>query len=575
VMRAAPACRRILALGFATATVFQLFSRCWLDVLVFSARLYTEPGRADRLSGSSRTFSSLHRRNRGTCWTCAQADDSRSSLAPKDEDLDQSPELQEDWRQFRAKLVLSEGKGGVGAKAGAASTQGWAHATPLVEKGSLLLSTPNDFFSLSQQYFHKAVILILTHSETGDMGVILNRPTAFSTKDIEVPQLDMPWNGFIKGLQAMGVPSDFLPDGSQEGWNIWCGGDCQGLTSPPDERQYFCLHTLAEIGQPHQEVIKGVFQVELEEARNLVLMGKADKDDFLVLAGYCGWGRGQLQAELDRGESWTLAAADSRFVLGKLRQDQRMLNVRLNIARKSKSMGAGGAKITAQHIGDGCDRWQELYEGLGEECARPLSEFVSTTSEVHADEMLRHWIGRILSPSRSVKTASSGQALRSASGQSTDTSASAARQVPPMQLRAGVLLRGSKSMWVLGKPAESELFHRRNPVPGHYLHKAVLMLLRDVQRGSPSVLVLLNGPKIGELHTGEEVLFGGIEALNEPGIFQVANSPLRVRGFIKLEGGVLEELVSLGALEAIASLNSQLLQQPDPWLQRWRESTKR
>jgi len=85
------------------------------------------------------------------------------------------------------------------------------------------------------------------------------------------------------------------------------------------------------------------------------------------------------------------------------------------------------------------------------------------------------------------------------------------------------------------------------------------------------VLVLLNGPKIGELHTGEEVLFGGIEALNEPGIFQVANSPLRVRGFIKLEGGVLEELVSLGALEVVEGVDFQDLIDT-PAEERWQEA---
>jgi hypothetical protein len=145
-------------------------------------------------------------------------DDEESNLPDNDEG---------DWRTFRAKLVMSEGVTGTDAAAsssaptpsasvigedsggggGAAvaddldldgfgalfsesakiagftplSPSQWAYDSgKVVERGAVILGgVEQDFgFGLRQQYFHKAVILVLDHDEnTFTKGIILNRPS--------------------------------------------------------------------------------------------------------------------------------------------------------------------------------------------------------------------------------------------------------------------------------------------------------------------------------------------------------------------------------------------------------------
>jgi len=145
---------------------------------------------------------------------------------PNDDDDDEESNLPDneegDWRTFRAKLVMSEG--GTGTAASAASSSAlvpsasgigdgtaviaddldldgfgalfsdakisgftplspsqWAYDSgKVVERGAVILGgVEQDFgFGLRQQYFHKAVILVLDHDEnTFTKGIILNRPS--------------------------------------------------------------------------------------------------------------------------------------------------------------------------------------------------------------------------------------------------------------------------------------------------------------------------------------------------------------------------------------------------------------
>ena len=70
--------------------------------------------------------------------------------------------------QTKARLVLAEKEEKL--------TREWVHVSPIIERGSILLSTPGDHFWASQQYFHKAIILIVEHDPGFTTGVILNRP---------------------------------------------------------------------------------------------------------------------------------------------------------------------------------------------------------------------------------------------------------------------------------------------------------------------------------------------------------------------------------------------------------------
>lgn len=122
------------------------------------------------------------------------------------------PEKKEDWREVRARLVEQEKamakclKGSF-CQGGSALDAAWRHEGKLIEKGSLLVSLPGDHYSLDQQYFHKAVILIIKTDERGDVGatrlratfyscgyeVILNRPTEWKVEDMgEVAPYEAP-----------------------------------------------------------------------------------------------------------------------------------------------------------------------------------------------------------------------------------------------------------------------------------------------------------------------------------------------------------------------------------------------
>lgn len=69
--------------------------------------------------------------------------------------------------------------------------------------------------------------------------------------------------------------------------------------------QMVCLHQLEtqEARDVSRQVIKSIYATSFESAQELVGAGLAERRDFWLFFGYCGWGPGQLQAELER-DSW-------------------------------------------------------------------------------------------------------------------------------------------------------------------------------------------------------------------------------------------------------------------------------
>lgn len=171
----------------------------------------------------------------------------REDVDDDDDDDDEDVALsdKDDWRSFRAKLVMGEkppiGKtapsattfsdddlDGIGALFADQSSQGssslatgstalynkmtpldpsqWAYDTgKVIEKGAVILGGVEQTygFGLRQQYFHKAAILIVDHDEkTFTRAIILNRPTDL--------MLDDETNPGVK-------------------WRVWYGGDVEGM----------------------------------------------------------------------------------------------------------------------------------------------------------------------------------------------------------------------------------------------------------------------------------------------------------------------------------------------------------
>ena len=169
----------------------------------------------------------------------------------------------------------------------------WAYDSgDVIEQGAVILGgVEQEFgFGLRQQYFHKSAMLILDHSETFTKGIILNRPTDLTLED------DM--NPGVK-------------------WRVWFGGDVEGLNArKPD---IVCLHSLKDeaITKASVPVMKDIQWTTFDNAQKFVKNGVAKVSDFWVFVGYAGWGPSQLAGELTRN-SWYMVATDSGTLLKEL-----------------------------------------------------------------------------------------------------------------------------------------------------------------------------------------------------------------------------------------------------------------
>ena len=370
-----------------------------------------------------------------------------------------SDEDDEDWRAFRAKLVMSEGDSsstdditsssseddddldGFGAlfKDTATTTftpldpEQWAYDSgKVIEKGAVILGgVEQDFgFGLRQQYFHKAVILVLDYDEaTFTKGIILNRPSDR-------------------------MMDDDVNDGLK--WRVWFGGDVQGLDSVlPD---IICLHSLKseEAKEASVKVMKDIQWTSFENAKKLVKKGIASgPDDFWLFAGYAGWGPQQLAGELDR-KSWYMCATDSQTLLTEL-------------ARQSKGVDVREA---------GLDVWQLLMGMIGKE------ETANECSGSFDDYMLKEWSLANLAQSDQTgeigMTKSVKGGMEISSGSVDQLMMDAAQLALSQDISAGTLLRASsadRSPFLLTK----QNLH----------HSLVLVVLED---DNVSLACMLNHP---------------------------------------------------------------------------------
>lgn len=313
----------------------------------YACKRYSATGRAERLMPSSNLQPGRPLMSR------------RSTLRSR-KDVEKGVSNGADWRDYRARLVALEQTGTASAPEDRSdgnddskdAVKGWAYQTPLIEQGSVLLSHVDARFSDRQIYFHKAVILIVHHQPDCDMGIILNRPSAMTTAN------------------PLRVP------GTQ--WNICFGGDCNGLRRDTalNELALFCLHTEPRFAEESMEVVTGIYLMEFALARKLVKHNHARRDEFLVLVGYCGWGKGQLQAELDTGRSWTMAAVDRLSLMKQIRETQTRFEVESMTGQVDKD--------------DGMEAWRRMYDALGKKFQDQAGAW---RLDVMLDDMrLRSWV---------------------------------------------------------------------------------------------------------------------------------------------------------------------------------------
>lgn len=143
---------------------------------------------------------------------------------------------------------------------------------------------------LSDPNFHRAVVLLLRHSEAGAFGVVINRPGNVSVRDLFETQ-EIPYAG----------PSD---------QPLMIGGPVE------IDRHLLVLHgakgaVADDVTDLEDEMVvsDGIWVVTAREA--LERLTVAADARYRCYVGYAGWGPGQLEEELALGAWVPLPASDA------------------------------------------------------------------------------------------------------------------------------------------------------------------------------------------------------------------------------------------------------------------------
>ena len=135
--------------------------------------------------------------------------------------------------------------------------------------------------------FFKTAVLIVEHGPDGAMGLVVNRPSSVTVAHALTGHLELPENHEL----------------------VYVGG-------PVEPAALFVIHNSEQIDPTESPVVPGVFMGSSAEVfQDILEAGENDDEDlrYRVYCGCAGWGPGQLEDELDRGD-WFTMSANSGFV---------------------------------------------------------------------------------------------------------------------------------------------------------------------------------------------------------------------------------------------------------------------
>jgi putative transcriptional regulator len=151
--------------------------------------------------------------------------------------------------------------------------------------GKLLVAMP----TMTDPRFERAVILLCAHSESGAMGILLNKTLdALSFTEL-LEQLDIPEVG----------------DASQI--KVHFGG-------PVDTERGFVVHSTDLLHDTTLVIGGGMALTATIDMLKSIAKGTGPDNSFLAL-GYAGWGPGQLEQELQQN-GWLVVTPDMDIVFG-------------------------------------------------------------------------------------------------------------------------------------------------------------------------------------------------------------------------------------------------------------------
>lgn len=135
------------------------------------------------------------------------------------------------------------------------------------QRGKLLIASP-----VLSDFFERAVVLVLGHTDEGAMGLVLNRPSETMVAEA-VPTLS-------------GLGED---------------GDVVRVGGPVDQNSVLALGEFSDPDELSHPLAGDVGVVDLDRTESLRRLR--------VYAGHAGWGPGQLESELAL-DAWVVAEPD-------------------------------------------------------------------------------------------------------------------------------------------------------------------------------------------------------------------------------------------------------------------------
>jgi putative transcriptional regulator len=146
-------------------------------------------------------------------------------------------------------------------------------------RGHYLIAGPR----LRDPNFFKTAVLIIEHGdEEGAMGLVVNRPSSVSVANALAGHFDLPQTDDV----------------------VFVGG-------PVEPNALFILHNSAELSNGEHPIVPGIYVgTNSDVFAEVIERGLCAEGDppFRVFCGCAGWGPGQLEGELRRGDWFTLPA---------------------------------------------------------------------------------------------------------------------------------------------------------------------------------------------------------------------------------------------------------------------------
>lgn len=139
---------------------------------------------------------------------------------------------------------------------------------------------------LGDPNFHRAVVLVIEHSPAGAMGLVLNRASPLTLREL-----------------ADGQAFDIAP--VHEAGSVFIGG-------PVEPQRGFVLHDSRDVDERHQ-ILPGLFLSVTVDALAPILHDPEAQLRFCM--GYSGWGPKQLEREINQG-TWLFTEGASLHALG-------------------------------------------------------------------------------------------------------------------------------------------------------------------------------------------------------------------------------------------------------------------